>query len=190
MIRTSLVTVLALAVLAVAFSGCASTGAGSAAADVPAAPQKKAFVPPSYEAAEYASEEYGFSVHYPSDFQEQPGAGLFAAASASQIPRIDITLIPGSPDASPETIASGLEAGLAELGGGEANVTASKETVLQDGVTPALELMVDWSFQGFPISSIVLITEAGGQMINVQVTTMEGGVDDRIKEIAYTLYLD
>ena len=51
-------------------------------------------------------------------------------------------------------------------------------------------MMVDWSFQGFPISSIVLITEAGGQMINVQVTTMEGGVDDRAKEIAYTLYLD
>ena len=176
--------------------GCASRGGdvaapASAAADVPS---KKPFTPPAFDATKWSSEEYGFSVHYPSDFAEQPAqdGGLFSAASPAQVPRIDLIAIPAAEIAggSIDEIGDGVAAQLAELGGGEASVTSSKEVKLQDGVTDALEFVADWTFQGFPLQSVVVGTDVKDQWIAVLVTGLQGGDLEELSEIAYTLYFE
>lgn len=184
---TLLLGVLCLLVAAFGLS-CASTR-GTA----PTQPQKQPFQPPSFEATAYASEEYGFSVHYPSDFAETEGGGLMSAASPSMVPRVDVGVSDVPEDASLEAMGEQVAAALGSLGGGEAEVVSSKETTLQDGVTPAQEFVVDWSFQGFPIKSIVLTAVQGGRLFNVTVTTGTAFWDEAVEqltEIAYTLYFE
>ena len=189
---SSLVALSSLLLLTL-LAGCASGGGGDVtapAAAEPPMPAKKPFVAPDFEATEWKSEELGFSVHYPSDFAEQPPnpGGLFTAASPAQVPRIDVLASPSPPDTSIDGVAAGVESALSALGGGEASVTNKKEVKLQDGVTDAMELVVEWTFQGFPLQSLVLGTVTGDQLVNVMVTGMQGGDMAELSEIAYTLY--
>jgi hypothetical protein len=176
--------------------GCASTGGGGgAASDVsaPAAPAKKAFQPPSFESTEFVSEEYGFRLHYPADFtveETQAPSGLLTAASPSMVPRLDVNVSPQEGEASLEQAAAAVEAQMAQLGGGEAKVTGSEVITLQDGVTKAMRFDVDWSFQGFPLSSVVVLVANKGSLVNVTVTGMQGGEVADLHAISDTLYID
>ncbi len=194
MILCALVLPLTVSLLGV---GCASTGAdrsadaAPAAAAAPAAPAKKAFTPPSYDATEFKSDEYSFSVHYPSDFATetpQGATGVLTAASPSMVPRLDVNVLPDPGAASLDAAGQQISDNLSTLGGGEATVTASKETTLQDGVTKAQEFLVEWSFQGFPLQSLVINAPSGGNLVNVMATGMQGGDTAPLEEIVYTLY--
>ncbi|HVS13195.1 MAG TPA: hypothetical protein VMV46_04680 [Thermoanaerobaculia bacterium] len=185
-------------VVALPLAACVSSGAAPRPGDVPpaaapAAPAKRPFEPPPWEAAVYENQEHGFSVHYPLDFGEQPpqGEGLFTAASAMQVPRIDVnrTAAPAGPVA-PEEVAEGMAASLSQVGGGEATVREAREVTLRDGVTPGVESVVEWSFQGFPLQSFVLGVVQGDALITVMVTGMQGGEVTELSDIAYTLYFD
>ena len=175
-------------------SGCASTGSSSvASADVPSAPAvaaKKPMEPPSWDALVYENEEHGFSVHYPADFSEAPAqdGGLFSAASPMQVPRIDVLLLPAG--SSIEELSPLLEQNMAQVGGGEAKVTASGGVTLEDEVTQGMEFTLDWTFQGFPLTSVVLGAPAEGGTVGVMVTGMQGGELQELRDIAYTLYVD
>lgn len=159
---------------------------------VPAPPARTPFVPPTWEAKKYTNDEHRFSVHYPADFAEQPAQEgvLFTAASPMQAPRLDITTGPLPSDGTLDAIAADLERSFAALGGGEAKVTAKKETRLRDEVTPARELTLEWAFQGFPLQSSVVAVERDGKLISVTVTGMQGTDISELSDIAYTLYLD
>lgn len=178
-------------------AGCASSGADRSGADAtpaaPAAPAKKAFTPPSYDATEFTSDEYSFSVHYPSDYATEPPqgpTGVLTAASPSMVPRIDVNVLPGPAAGTLDEAGALVADNLGTIGGGEAKVTSSKETMLQDGVTVAQEFVVEWSFQGFPLQSLVINASSGGHVINVMATGMQGGDVAELEEIAYTLYLN
>jgi hypothetical protein len=184
-------------IVALPLAGCASGGAAGpgdvAAPAAPAAPAKKPFEPPAWESAVYQNDELGFSVHYPTDYAEQPpqGEGLFTAASAMQVPRIDVNrgAAPAGP-VSPEEVAAGVAESLGQVGGGEATVKEAREVTLRDGVTTGVESVIDWSFQGFPLQSLVLGVVQGDSLITVMVTGMQGGEVSELSDIAYTLYFD
>lgn len=175
--------------IVLALVGCATGGAERTAPTTPDVATKKPFEAPAWESTKWHSEEHGFSIHYPSDYQEQAENSLFTAASPAMVPRVDVNVGPVA-----ATDAEGLGAAVAEgfkaLGGGEATITSSKAVTLQDGVTAATELVLDWSFQGFPLTSVVLLAENGDGMINVTVTGGQGEDTGPLSEIAYTLYLD
>lgn len=178
-------------------AGCASAGGGDApaapAADAaPAPPPRKPFVAPTWEAKKYANEQYGFSVHYPADFEEQPvqEGGLFTAASPMQAPRLDVTATPPPGDGSVDAVAVSLETLLEMVGGGEAKVTEKKAVKLRDEATPAMEFAAEWTFQGLPLLSSAVATVRDGQMITVMVTGMQGTTITDLSDIAYTLYFD
>lgn len=189
--------VFALAIVALAAgvaAGCAS--ARGADADVtpavPPAPAKKPFTAPTFASKEWRSEEHGFLVHYPSDFEEQEAqgpTGVLTAASPMMAPRLDVNVSP-VPDPVPslEEVATQTQQTFATLGGGEAKVTSSQMTKLQDGLTPAMELVVEWTFQGFPLQTVALQAIHGDEMVNVTVTGLQGGAIEELRNIAYTLY--
>ena len=175
--------------------GCASGGA-DVSAPAPAAPPpaKKAFEPPSFESKVYENTEVGFSVHYPAGFlEEDPQGGLFTVVSPQQVPRVDIAVLPTTAAGSLETLGELVADGYSQLGGGEAKIESAREVTLQDGVTEALEFIVDWSFQGFPIKSLALYAVTGTQTVQISVTWAEAFGDrasQKVDEIAYSLYFD
>jgi hypothetical protein len=191
------VTIASILLAALAFTGCATGGAGApgSAADVPsapAAPAKKPFEPPAWEANVYANEELGFSVHYPKDFTEQPAqdGGLFTAASPMQVPRVDVSRFDATPETTLDAVLPMMAEGLGAVGGGEATVRESRQVELRDEVTPAIEGVIEWSFQGFPLQSFVLGTIQGDTVVAVTVTGMQGGELSELSDIAYTLYFE
>ena len=198
---SSLVTpaIVAVALLAV---GCASGGADLA----PSAPEpaKEPFQPPSFEAKIYQNVELGFSVHYPADFLEQasppefelllPEAEvLLLATSPQQVPGVSILLHPTLEGLSLEAYGEGVLSVFAQLGGGEAKLESAKETTLQDGVTEAMEFVVEWSLLGTPVKSLSLFVFGGPQTLQVQVSWTEA-LGDRaslnVDQIAYSLYFN
>ncbi len=179
--------------LVLLLTGCASS-TGGGAADVPReppAPVKKPFTPPAFASTEWKSAEHGFLVHYPSDFEVQPAqgpAGVFTAASPMMAPRLDINVLPVVPGLTLEAAGELVKAQLGQLGGGEAKLASSTATKLQDGVSPAMEFVVEWTFQGFPLNSVVVLAPQGDKSVNLTVTGMQGGDLQQLRDIAYTLY--
>ena len=185
--------IVAVALLAV---GCASGGANL----------KQPFQPPSFEAKVYENAELGLSLHYPADFIEQdvppqfPGSPefppetewLLLAASPLQLPNVAIILYPADEEElSLEEFGEGVAAVYAQLGGGEAEIESARETTLQDGVTEAMEFVVEWSFLGTPVKSLSLFVFGGPKTVQVQVSWTDA-LGDRaslnVDEIAYSLY--
>ena len=188
--RTSFL-VLAALLAGFALGACAS---GGGSADSPAAapaPVKKAFVAPEWDSTEFRSEDGVFFVHYPSDFQEQPAqaGGVLSVASPSLVPRVDVSTLDGVQDSSIEEVGAGLIETMKQLGGGEAEITASQMVKLSDEVTDAMRFDVNWSFQGFPLTSVVLVVPTETYAINLLVTGMDGGDLAELEGIANTLTL-
>ncbi len=172
---------------AMGLTGCASTEPMDVA---PPAPVKMAFVPPTWESTEYRSEDGAFFVHYPSDFEMQPLQGdlsRLSVASPSLVPRVDVTVITEIADPAIDAVGASIAAGMAQLGGGTAEIASSEMVTLRDGVTEAMKFALDWTFQGFPLSSVVLVAPAADYHVNVMVTGMDGGDMAQLEDIAFTL---
>ena len=155
---------------------------------------------PSFEAKTYEHGELGFSVHYPADFVEGempsgdlPDIGLpesevlFLANSPQLLPNVAILVHPGS--VSLESVGD-IEAVYAALSGGEVKTESARETTLKDGATEALEIVVAYTVQGFPVKSLSLFAARGSQTVQVQVTwtdPMGDRASQKVDEIAYSL---
>lgn len=179
---------IALAVIGLVMSACGSAGGGGA--EAPAAPAKKPFVAPEWDSTEYRSEDGAFFLHYPSEFQEQPAQGpgaLLSVASPSMVPRVDVTRIDAAGSGSIEEIGAGMEANMAQLGGGEAKIASSEMVTLRDGVTEAMRYNLDWTFQGFPLDSVILVVPTADYHVSVLVTGMDGADMAELEDIAFTL---
>ena len=178
---------------ALATGACTSAGGGAAdAPSKPAAAEKKAFVAPEWESTEWRSEDGKFFLHYPSEFQEQPAQGpgaLFTVASPSMVPRVDVAKIEDAGSSTMEEIGASLAANMAQLGGGEAEIATSEKVTLRDGVTEAIRYHLDWTFQGFPLDSVVLVVPVDAYHVSLLVTGMDGGDTAELDDIAYTLTL-
>jgi len=82
----------------------------------------------SFEAAEYTSDEYGFSVKYPKDWEQQPSdTTLFYAAAPDQVPILMISVAEGA------TLAEAVAAAVEEVGGSNVTIKSQSETTLVDG---------------------------------------------------------
>ncbi len=155
---------------------------------------------PSFESKTYEHSELGFTVHYPATFIEGeapsgdlPDIGLpesevlFLANSPQLLPNVAILVHPGS--VSLESVGD-IEAVYAALSGGEVKTESARETTLEDGVTEALETVVAYTVQGFPVKSLSLFASRGAQTVQVQVTwtdPMGDRASQKVDEIAYSL---
>ena len=82
----------------------------------------------SFEAAEYTNAEYGFSVKYPKDWEQQPSeTTLFYAAAPDQVPILMISVAEGA------TLADAVTAAVEGTGGSGVKIKSQSETTLADG---------------------------------------------------------
>jgi hypothetical protein len=120
----------------------------------------------SFEAAEYVSTDYGFSVKYPKDWAQQTStepSTLFLAAAAKRVPAISISVQDSA------TFAEALTATLM-LAGSDVKIVTERPTTLADG-TPATEAVVKWKAQGLSANTFALGVQKDGKWIIVAVTT-------------------
>jgi hypothetical protein len=105
-----------------------------AVAPPPAAPPPAA--PPtagklSFEAAEYANADLGFSVKYPKDWKQSTAIKsptiVFVAQAAAQVPLLEVDVVAGA------TFAEALNTALKGGGGSDIKIKSEKETALADG---------------------------------------------------------
>jgi hypothetical protein len=139
----------------------------------------------SFEAAEYVSTDYGFSVKYPKDWKEQTSTEattLFLAAAAKRVPAISISVQDSA------TFAEALTATLM-LAGSDVKIVTERPTTLADG-TPASEAVVKWKAQGLGADTFALGVQKDGKWIIVGVSTASllAKYDETLfSEIAHTL---
>ena len=158
------------------------------------------FQPPAFEAKVYENAELGFSVYYPADFLEQdmppgsnlgPGAVLLVAASPQVMPTVTIVLHRTGGKLSLEALGGQLAAVYSQIpGGGEAKIESARQTTLQDGVTEAMEFLIEVSVEAIPLKTLTLFVPRGPQTVQVAVTWVDA-IGDRaslnVGEIVYSL---
>ena len=140
----------------------------------------------SFEAAEYANAEYGFSIKYPAAWVKgQPaGAQVFTAAASAKVPAITVSVREAA------TFADALETGLEESGGSNITIGPEKKTQLADG-TEATIAKADWTVKaGYPGETFALGVQNGGKWNVATITTVALLVpydEAKFSEIAHTL---
>ena len=138
----------------------------------------------SFEAAEYANADYGFSVKYPSYWSEQAAQAptVFSAAAPAQVPFIMVAVVEGA------DFAGAVTAALQGSGSNIAIVSQSGVT-LADG-TPATVAKVSLDISGFACDCYVLGAQSGDKWVVVSVITVSllAFYDEALfSEIAQTL---
>ncbi|MCX6010308.1 MAG: DUF1254 domain-containing protein [Chloroflexi bacterium] len=163
-----------------------------ATAELVGAPAKEEVTKPpaagglSFEAAEYANAEYGFSIKYPAAWAKgQPvGAQVFTAAASAKVPVITVSVREAA------SFADALKIGLAEAGGSNISVGSETQTKLADG-TEAMIAKADWTVKaGYPGETFALGVQKGGKWIVATITTVAMLVpydEAKFSEIAHTL---
>ena len=76
------------------------------------------------------------------------------------------------------------------VGVGEAKIESAKEATLQDGVTEAMEFIVELSAVGFQLKNLSLFVPRGPQTVLVSVIwtdAMGDRASQKVDEIAYSL---
>jgi len=161
-----------------------------AVAPPPAAPPPAA--PPaagklSFEAAEYANADLGFSVKYPKDWKrsaaDEKGETVLYAVAAAQVPVLSVGT------RGEATFVDAVKASLTASGGSDIKVGAEKETTLADG-TKATVAKVGWTVKGFPGETYGLGVKKGDKWILLTITTVAMLVpydEAKFSEIAQTL---
>jgi hypothetical protein len=141
----------------------------------------------SFEAAEYTNDEYGFSVKYPKDWEQQPSdTTLFYAAAPAQVPILMISVAEGA------TLAEAVVAAVEETGGSSVKIKSQSETTLADG-TKAIEGIGTFKHSMAPMMTIeafVLGAMKDDKWVIVAVATvgMIAKFDEaKFSEIAHTL---
>ncbi len=163
-----------------------------AVAPPPAAPPPAA--PPaagklSFEAAEYANAELGFSVKYPKDWKQSTALKsptiVFVAQAAAQVPLIMVDVVPGA------TFAEALNTALKGGGGSDIKIKSEKESALADG-TKAFQAVYSFSNPIAPmaVDAFSLGVQKGDKWVIVTVATVAllAPFDEaKFSEIAHTL---
>ncbi len=143
----------------------------------------------SFEAAEYANAEHGFSVKYPADWAEKEtvGSQVFIAAAAAKVPVITVSV------GERAAFADALTAALEESGNSDIEIGSESETTLADG-TPATQVKVTFTVAaGYPADAFSLGVQKDGKWVLVTVTTVSMLVpydEAQFSEIAHTLQFE
>jgi hypothetical protein len=152
------------------------------AAPPPAAPPAAGKL--SFEAAEYANADLGFSVKYPKDWkQEKSETLLFYAASPSMVPVIFVDAEEGA------TFAEAAKKSIEAAGGSGFKVVSEKESALADG-TKASTAVFEVTLKGFGAKGFGLGVKKDNKWILVMVGTVEMLApynEAKFSEIAQTL---
>ncbi len=103
----------------------------------------------SFEAAEYANAELGFSVKYPKEWAEQPitepTPTVFYAAAPKRVPIFIVSIVTGV------TFADALNAAVSGAGGAEVSIKSEGETKLADG-TKAYQAVYKFKHPAAPMA--------------------------------------
>ncbi len=143
----------------------------------------------SFEAAEYANAEYGFTVKYPAAWAEKEvtGSQVFAAAAAAKVPVITVSVGEGA------AYVDALTAGLKESGNSDIEIGSESETALADG-TSATQVKATFAVAaGYPADAFSLGVQKDGKWISVTVTTVSMLVpydEAQFSEMAHTLQFE
>ena len=163
-----------------------------AVAPLPAAPPPAA--PPaagklSFEAAEYANADLGFSVKYPKDWKQSTALKsptiVFVAQAAAQVPLLEVDVVAGA------TFAEALNTALKGGGGSDIKIKSEKETALADG-TKAFQAVHSFINPIAPmaVDAFSLGVQKGDKWVIVTVATVAllAPFDEaKFSEIAHTL---
>ena len=146
----------------------------------------------SFEAAEYANPDYGFSIKYPNDWGESTLCGPTAVfcRAAGTVPLLAVNV----PDVAEGTsFVDALTAALEGGGASEIEIVSQRETSLADG-TPASEAVVKLKAQAFGADAFALGAMKDNNWVIVTVVTVGllGGKYDEplFSEIAHTLQFE
>jgi len=141
----------------------------------------------SFEAAEYANADLGFSVKYPKDWKrsaaDEKAPTVLYAVAAAQVPVLSVGT------RGEATFVDAVNASLTAAGGSGIKVGAEKETTLAGG-TKATVAKVGWTVKGFPGETYALGVKKGDKWILLTITTVAMLVpydEAKFSEIAQTL---
>ena len=158
--------------------------AAEPAAEEPAA-EEPAAGELSFEAAEYANADYGFSVKYPADWPEQEvEAPTLFSATPGMVPVLMVSIRDGA------TFADAFAASIEAAGGSGLNILSEKEVTLADGSTPAVEIVADAKVSGFDAKTFGLGVKIDDGWLGITITTVDlmAPYDEALfSEIAYSL---
>jgi serine/threonine protein kinase len=136
---------------------------------------------------EYINGEYGFSVNYPKNWEEnkdeEKAPTVFYAADPAQVPTIRVAVVEADIFADAVTFA------LEEGGASDIKVGAEKEATLADG-TKGTTAKVDLKSHGYYAESYALGVKKGDKWVTVVVSTVALATpydEDKFSQIARTL---
>jgi hypothetical protein len=152
---------------------------------------------PTFSAATYTNEEYGFSISYPDDWIDAGSAGgttLWAYKSAAGVPSASISRTPTDDENYTEDYKEMLVAGLESLGGFDIEIVSEGTGELSDG-TATVEYKTNWVYFGYDLETLsVVFKMEDGAWFAFSVTGCEalgGPYDEALyKAIIYTLEFD
>ena len=124
---------------------------------------------PDWDLRVYDDRERGFSFLYPAKLQQsESGGNVVFAAKGKDVSYIVVNLTKNNPRATVNSLAEAF----AESMEGEVVEVASKQVTLRDGVTDAVEVVVDWQHPGteFTFRTVYLSTLLGDQRASVGLT--------------------
>ena len=157
-------------------------------APTPAAPSAPPAGGLSFEAAEYANAELGFSVKYPNDWAKQTSeTTLFYAASPNKVPILLVDAEEGA------TFTEALTKSLEALGGKNVKMKPESETTLADG-TKATQAIGKFDHPAAPMAmdifSLGAMKDNKWVMVTVGTVGLLAKFDEaKFSEIAHTLQL-
>ena len=154
---------------------------------------------PAFEAKEYMNEEYGFSIKYPKEYLKKelitPGC-VFKAISPARppvpLPEVEVFIDDVEEDTTFADLKELTKAGLeTSWGGTDIEFVSDKETTLADGITPAHELVVEWSVAGAPrLKTLILSVIKENKWFSIVLTDIANywpETEAELKEVAYSL---
>ena len=185
--KFAVVSIVMLLVLALTLPAC-TCQQPTETEEPPTTPEQQEEGALSFEAAEYVNTEYGFSVQYPKEWQQQESeepTTVFRAASEKRVPTLSISVLDGA------TFAEALTAALSTAGS-DIKIVAERPSTLADD-TPVSEAEVKWKVQGLGADTFALGVQKDEKWIIVAITTVSllSKYDKALfSEVAYTLQFE
>ena len=147
---------------------------------------------PDWDLRVYEDREHGFSFLYPARLERSENDGYVAFAEDPRdmsyiegVPSMVVNVTPNNPTATVTALAEAFAKSMV----GEVVEVASKESTLRDGVTDAIEVVVDWrrAESERVLRSTILSIALGDQRVSVRLTKGLNADWDDLKQLLYTL---
>ena len=125
---------------------------------------------------EYVNQEFGFSVRYPVEYEEETPRSneVFRARSPARFPLLTISVLNAEVGTTFAELKDTFKSGLALTGIADVKFAFEKEITLSDGVTPAYELEVEYQFAGYDLRALYLWVIKHNKWFLVGATTTIG----------------